>query len=440
MSDRPNVGALLDRPLGAYRIAVFLLCALVMALEGFDMYMIGSIVPAIASGLGIGPAAMGQVFVAQGIGLAIGYTFVSPIADRAGRRPVILGCVTGFALVTLLAVLAQSVTALAVLRLVAFIFFGGVVPNTIALVTELSPRLIRQRMVVLLNAVFAVGSSAGMIIAPVAAANFGWTGAFWAAGLAPLLLLPLLVWALPESPRFLVLRPEGTERLRRVLSRIGAGAQADVATGFTTDEKPETRAPLASLFAPERIRTTLLLIVMGSMMMIVANIVPSWLPTYMQMLAGYSTAHAAAVIATSSLGAIVWPLCMIVLIRRIGIKATVALSYAFGTVSMALFAVQPLTALPATLMSIGFGAFVIGAVGGVYAMTSTLYPTSMRSTALGFTAGMARLLSIAGPAIGSFMLTQHFSQQGIAMVLSLPLAIALAATLALRLPRPVRPD
>jgi len=231
-------------------VIVFIALLPAYVLSIFYRSFLSVIAGPVMADLGIGPAAMGQVFVAQGIGLAIGYTFVSPIADRAGRRPVILGCVTGFALVTLLAVLAQSVTALAVLRLVAFIFFGGVVPNTIALVTELSPRLIRQRMVVLLNAVFAVGSSAGMIIAPVAAANFGWTGAFWAAGLAPLLLLPLLVWALPVSPRFLVLRPEGTERLRRVLSRIGAGAQGDVAAGFTTDEKPETRAALASLRAP----------------------------------------------------------------------------------------------------------------------------------------------------------------------------------------------
>ena len=163
MPDKPDTRAsididvLLDRPLGAYRLMVYTLCALVMAIEGYDMYMVGTMVPSIASAMGVEPSALASVFVAQGIGLAIGYTAIAPLADYYGRRPVILVCVAGFSVVTAATALAGTLTSMSAMRLLAFIFFGGAVPNLVAHVGEMVTPSRRQQQIIMLNVLYAFG-------------------------------------------------------------------------------------------------------------------------------------------------------------------------------------------------------------------------------------------------------------------------------------------
>ncbi|TKD50666.1 MFS transporter [Sphingomonas baiyangensis] len=426
-----DIESLLDRPFGGWRLAVFLMCGAIMAVEGFDMYMLGAIVPALAAGVGVSPAAIAGVFVAQGIGLAIGYTALSPFADRYGRRPVILLCVAGFGLVTLATVLATTLTHLMILRLVAFIFFGGVVPNTISLVAELAALRLRERMVVLLSAFLAFGAASGSALAPLLVNGFGWQGAFWAGGIAPLVLLPILYAFLPESPRFLIVKGSSPERVRRSLVRIvpeAAGIEQ-----FTTIEPRSEKVPVAALFAEGRFANTLLLTLAGGMMMLVGNLVASWTPTYLNALAGYSMQQGAALFATSSIGAIAWPFVMIVLIERIGLKNAVVLCYALGFAAMLSFMVTPFTPAWAVFLSVSYGAFVVGAISGLYALIAAAYPTQIRATALGWTSGIGRLLSIMGPAVGGFMLAEGYGQTPIALVYAVPLAIAGIAVALVRL-------
>src|SRR5690606_2008388 len=113
---------------------------------------------------------------------------------------------------------------LSALRFAAFVFFGGVVPNTISLVSEVSALKVRSRNVVLLNAFFAFGAAMGSALAPLLVDRFGWQGAFWAGGLAPLAMIPVLWVLLPESPRFLVVRQRPAAEIRKVLARIAPEA------------------------------------------------------------------------------------------------------------------------------------------------------------------------------------------------------------------------
>jgi MFS transporter, AAHS family, 4-hydroxybenzoate transporter len=191
--------------------------------------------------------------------------------------------------------------------------------------------------------------------------------------------------------------------------------------------------PVGALFAPGRRANTLLFMLAGGMMMLVGNLVASWAPTYWHTLSGFAMSEAAGLFALSSLGAIIWPLAMILLIRGIGLKRAVILCYGLGATSMLVFAIQPFTAALAAFLAIAFGAFVIGAISGLYALIAAAYPTPMRATALGWTSGLGRLLSIAGPAIGGYMLAAHWGPVAIALVFAIPLAIAGLAIAATRL-------
>lgn len=422
------IGKLLDRPLGTRRLLIFLLCGIIMAIEGFDMYMIGAIVPSLAAGLGVDSATVAQVFIAQGLGLAIGYTALSPFADRYGRRPMILLCVTGFGLVTLATIFATSITAVAALRFLAFVFFGGVVPNVISLVAEMVSVERRSRQVVLLNALFALGAAMGNLVAPSLVKAFGWHGPFLAGGLAPLALLPVLAWRLPESVRFMVLKEYPAARIRAGLR--GLGIDPGEAACFELDEPPSRKLPIAALFTGGRLANTLLLMLAGGLMMLVGNLVASWEPTYLHEMRGYEMDDAARIFALSSLGAIVWPFALIALIRLIGLQRSLVVCYALGAASMMVFAISPFTPALAGFLAITFGAFVVGAISGVYALIAAAYPTEMRATALGWISGIGRLLAIAGPAVGGYMLAERFDNISIALVFAVPLALAgIAASL-----------
>jgi MFS family permease len=429
-----DIEALLDRPFGGWRLMVFLLCGLVMAIEGFDMYMLGAIVRDLASGLGVAPAAITSVFVAQGFGLAAGYVFIAPLADRFGRRPLILACVAGFGLITLATTQAATLGEVSALRFAAFLFFGGIMPNIISLIAELSALKARSRNVILLNACFAFGAAMGSLLAPWLVSRFGWQGAFWAGGLAPLAMLPVLLLLLPESARFLVVRGRPVAQVRRVMRRIAP--EAESVDTFTTQEPPAGKVPVAALFSEGRLANTLLFMLAGGMMMLVGNLVASWAPTYWNALAGYPMHQAAALFAFSSVGAIAWPFVMIGLIRVIGLQRSLIACYALGATSMLAFAVQPVTPALAVFVGVTYGAFVVGAISGLYALIAAAYPTHMRATALGWTSGLGRLLSISGPAIGGYMLHAQWGQTAIALVFAIPLAIAGLAILAVRLRQP----
>ena len=419
---RTDIEDILDRPYGAWRWFVFALCGVAMALEGFDMYMLGAIVPALAAGLAVEPAAISAVFVAQGIGLALGYTFIAPLADRVGRKPVIVACVLGFGLVTLATALVSTLTMVSILRLVAFAFFGGITPNIIALVAEISPRRIRPRQIILVTACFAFGAAMGSALAPLIVNRLDWWGAFLVGGMAPLLFLPVLIFALPESPRFLVTAGRSTAQVNRVLRHITRDVNA--AAHYFLDEPPAGRASLKSVFAEGRLAMTLLFMLAGGMMMFVGNAVASWAPTFWHLQAGFPMSQAAALFALSSLGAIVWPLAMIALVNWIGVKRTLLFCYFAGGSSMLVYMIQPFTPALAAFMAIAYGAFVVGSISGLYAFISAAYPTQIRSTALGWTAGAGRLLAIFGPAIGGWLLAQGVGPFGVSLAFGLPLFIA----------------
>lgn len=429
-SETTDIEEVLDRPFGAWRWLVFVLCGVAMAIEGFDMYMLGAIVPALAAGLGVEPAAISAVFVAQGIGLALGYTLIAPLADRVGRRPIILACVLGFGVVTLLTAYVSTLAMVAFLRLIAFAFFGGITPNVISLVAELAPRRIRPRQIILVNACFAVGAAMGSALAPLIVSRFDWTGAFVAGGLMPLLLLPVLLIFLPESPRFLVIANRPAADVSRVLRRITPAAN-DVVR-YSIDEPPAGKGSLKAVFTEGRLAMTLLFMLAGGMMMFVGNAVASWAPTLWHLQAGFTMSEAAALFALSSIGAIVWPLAMILLVGWLGLKRALIFCFLSGGLSMMVYMVQPFTPVLAVFMAIAFGAFVIGAISGLYAYISASYPTWIRATALGWTAGVGRLLAIAGPATGGFLLAEGVNQTGVALVFGVPLLIAALAVALVR--------
>ena len=143
-----DVGAFLDqRRVSAYQIMVMLLCALIMYADGYDVMVMGFLVPTLARAFKVAPAALTFVFLMQAVGLTLGTYIVGPLADQFGRRRVLVVSAVLFGLATLSGVLATTVFQLGMIRLVAGLFFSAAIPNAIALTSEFSPSRMRGTLI-----------------------------------------------------------------------------------------------------------------------------------------------------------------------------------------------------------------------------------------------------------------------------------------------------
>ena len=133
MKDESTLTDLLDKqPIGAYQISVIALCFAIMVIDGYDLFIIGMVIPKIAADFGVKPASITPVLALQSLGLALGTALIGIMSDRHGRKKTLLVSVFGFAVFTLFSVLARDLYTFAFLRLVTGFFLAGVIPNATA--------------------------------------------------------------------------------------------------------------------------------------------------------------------------------------------------------------------------------------------------------------------------------------------------------------------
>jgi MFS transporter, AAHS family, 4-hydroxybenzoate transporter len=428
-----DVSAFLDRPkFGAHRILIFALCTLVMTVDGYDVFVVGYLVPALAQDFGVPLPAVTSIFVFQTIGLGLGAYAVSPLADRFGRRNIILICTALLGVLTLAGTLATSVGELAVLRFAASFFFGAVVPNLVAVTSEYCSARSRPILVIILFMGYTVGAGGGGSIASALAAQFGWRAAFWMGGLTPLMVVALLYVLLPESIRFMVLKGDRNDQVAARLRRIDPALDLSGTQSFTIREEKSGATPVIALFRDGRAPATLLLWLSYAMNLFVLTFIASWMPTFLRVFAGVELKQAGAIAALFSLGGIVSPLILGYFIDRHGATRVLSANYVAAGVSIVLIG---LTSADATLAAIGVfcaGLFVIGGQGGINALASMLYPTEMRATGVGWALGAGRVASVFGPMAGGAMLRGQWSAGSIFATVSVPVFIAALATICVR--------
>src|SRR5690606_27872793 len=201
---RFDVAAFIDeRPIGWREITTLVVVSIVLFIDGFDMYFFGKMLPAIADGLGVEPAAMTGVVFWQQVGMFAGAIVMPPLADRIGRRPVLgLGLLT-FGVLTLWAAWSTSPAMMAWLRGISGIFFSAMLPVALALLAEMTPRRRRASFISIALVCFSGANIASGAITAWALDIYGWQIGFWLGGALPLIAFPLLL-LLPESLTFRV--------------------------------------------------------------------------------------------------------------------------------------------------------------------------------------------------------------------------------------------
>jgi AAHS family 4-hydroxybenzoate transporter-like MFS transporter len=421
-----NVPQIIDaQKVGAFQIRIMVLCALAAMLDGFAAQMIGYVAPSLAHDMHLAPAALSRIFAVSLIGLMLGALTFGPIADRFGRRRVIVTCTLLFGMFTLATAFANSVNSLIALRFLAGLGFGGVMPNTIALTAEYSPQRRRGTMITIMFCGFPIGATiVGFAAVPILPA-YGWRGVFVLAGVMPLLLVPVLALLLPESIRHLVIHGKEKEQVRDLLTRVNPDLVFPSDAIFVVHEERAPGLPVLHLFRQGRALATILIWIAFFVSLLDIYLLSSWLPTVFHN-AGITLSLSVVATAVFQGGGVVASLILGIFIDRFGAFRTVAFIYVLGAVFVALLG---------HTHSIGFimgaaffaGAGIVGGQTGTNVLAATLYPTYIRSTGVGWGLGIGRIGSILGPIFGGIMLSLHFPLATIFLVAAISAFIGGAA-------------
>src|SRR3978361_2039656 len=409
-----DVAGFIDRqPVGGFQIKLLLTCAAVLFLDGFDTQAIGYVAPALAKEWGLSKAALGAGFSAGLFGLMIGALVFGPLADRIGRRKIIIFSTLAFGIGTLATAFISDVNTLLTIRFLTGLGLGGAMPNAIAMTSEFSPHRRRATMVMVMFCGFSIGAALGGLLAAALTPQFGWRSVCAVGGVAPLLLVPILALRLPESVRFLALTGQAPARVAELLGQIDRNAGFTSATKFVLHEPHIAGMPVLHLFREGRILPTLLLWVVFFRRLLYLYFLSNWLPTVLNDL-GASVSSAALIGSMLQVGGVVGTFALGSIIDRFSFRG-LALVY-----FIAVFAVGAIGQLGHSVVFVTMAIFAAGfcIVGGqiaANALAAAYYPTSVRSTGVGWALGIGRVGSIVGPLIGGMLLTMKWSTASVFM-------------------------
>lgn len=439
-----NVAQVIDgQKIGAFQLRAFLLCAAVLFVDGFDVQGITYVAPAISRDWNLARGSLGPTFSAGLFGVMLGALLFAPLADRIGRRRVIIWSCVAFGICTLLTVWVSSLGSLLVLRFFTGLGLGSALPNAIGLASEYAPQKRRASIVMFVASGISLGAIAAGMAAAQLMSTLGWRALFVVGGALPLLLALALVRWLPESIRFAALIPQGQAEAKRLLRNIKRDLGPDADVRIQSSDAEGGQATVTELFKEHRGRMTVLLWVAFFMSLLNVYLAINWLPTSLNA-SGFTVEQAAVITSMYHVGGVIGTYTLGLLMDRLGPHAMVMFAFALAVVGFYTFATVPGMAQGSTtalLMATGSG--VIGAQVGITTLASMSYPVAMRSTGLGWALGVGRVGSIVGPTIGGLMIATVADPKSVYLVCIVP-ALVGAASVALlrwragRMPEPVR--
>jgi AAHS family 4-hydroxybenzoate transporter-like MFS transporter len=440
-----DVGALLEHStIGPVQVRVFVLTMASLVMDGFDVQAMGYVAPAIIAEWGINPSLLGPVFAAANVGVLIGSLVFSVVADKIGRRPVLVGATLFFAAMSLATATAQDVTQLLWLRFIAGIGMGCIIPNSTALIGEYSPARSRVTLMMCITVGFTIGAALGGFVAAWMIPAFGWQSVFVFGGAVPMVVALFMIWGLPESLRLLALRRRGRPALARWVKELDPHVHVDDATEFVVDEPSRGGMPFVHLFREGRGVATLLLWVINFMNLLVLYSVANWLPTVITGM-GYQQQTAVLVGAVLQTGGAIGTFGLAWLIARRGFLPMLIGTFAVATVSIAFIGQPGLSLLLLTIIVFVAGWCIVGGQPGINALSATFYPTELRSTGVGWGLGIGRIGGIVGPLIGGVLLGRQWQPQELFWAAAVPALVttlafaALVFTMKMPAPGPSRP-
>ena len=397
-------------------------CTLIIIFDGYDLVIYGVVLPILMQKWQLDPVTAGALGSTALFGMMIGAMLLGTLSDRFGRKKMIVLCIVLFSGFTALNGFAQTPLQFGVMRFIAGLGIGGVMPNVVALMSEYSPRRIRSTLVAVMFSGYAIGGMLSAVLGIWIVPQFGWQVMFYLA-VIPLLLLPLIWTQLPDSVAFLVRQGKIAEA-RKVLAALTGKPLPDDAE-LAVHQPQKTEQSLAALFSNNRALSTLMFFQAFFLCLLMVYGLGSWLPKLMTM-AGYGFGSSLMFLLFLNIGGIIGAIGGGWLSDRFHPRPVLMLFFTLAAVSLALLGFKSHVAVLYFLVTVA-GATTIGSQILLYAYVAQFYPTAIRSTALGWSSGVGRIGAILGPVLGGALLAMQLSHQMNFLAFVVPGALAVIA-------------
>ena len=245
-----------------FHVKVMLIGALAMLVDGFDLGVLSWVLPKISDQFGVARTSLTWVLSMQQVGMVLGAFLIAPFADQIGRRTLLVLCLGGVAATCFVTIFTDSIWALAICRLLTGMFASSVIANMVALASELAPARQRSTVVTVVLAGAMPGALLGSAMQAFLLEPYGWHVAFWIGTAMPLLLVPVIYFLLPESPKFLAARNPDDPRLRAIVLALmpeGEGEAVILSQREMREKRPSSASLVRDLFKPGLALPTILL-------------------------------------------------------------------------------------------------------------------------------------------------------------------------------------
>jgi MFS transporter, AAHS family, 4-hydroxybenzoate transporter len=335
-------------------------------------------------------AAFAPVLASGLIGMLIGGAIAGVVGDRMGRRIALLGSVFLFGVLTTAIVLVDNVQTLSILRFFAGFGLGGAMPNAAALASEYVPRRHRPFAVTLTVVCVPLGGTIAGLVGAQILPEFGWRALFGVGGVLPLLLGLFLIWALPESPRYLARHPKRWPELAALLHRMGHHVAKDAA--FSDPTETIESVSVRAIFTPHFRRDTLALCASFFFCLLAAYAGVNWLPAMLSG-AGFDLALANYGLMSFNLGGVVGAILAAVIVSRLGSRLTM-MAMCAGAVAGAMLIASTSLRDQQVFVALAMLAWTGGLINGtqtlMYALAAHVYPATVRATGVGTAVAFGR--------------------------------------------------
>jgi MFS transporter, AAHS family, 4-hydroxybenzoate transporter len=379
-------------------------CLLAMMADGFDLLNASIAGPALIKEWGISRASLGPVFSASLVGFFVGAPFFGYLGDRFGRRLAIIISLILVGVTTLACAWATNLQELLWLRFLSGLGLGGVLPNVIALNAEFAPKRFRATVLVVTAMGISLGGTVPGIVGVTLMPTYGWPVIFVVGGIVPLVVGLCLIFAIPDSIKFMVLQGRHDEAVARLARKLDPRLTIEPGTRFVLDHaegSAKTRGSPLALFHHGWAAVTALVWLIFVLNLMANNLMNAWLPMIVQS-SGHSAAQGAYAGSLYQLGGTIGGLCMGILIDRFGLKVLVA-AFVLAVPVLVFTGTPGISDSVLLAMAFFSGCVIVGMQTALNASAGLIYPTDLRANGVGYALGVGRVGSIAGPLLGSML-------------------------------------
>ena len=398
-------------PMGAYQWMIVAMAAIMNLLDGFDVLALAFTATAIRNEFGLTAIELGYLLSAGLFGMAAGSLFLAPLADKIGRRPLLLMAVLLSTIGMLGSAFISQYQWLGFWRVITGLGVGGILAGTNVITSEYSSRKWRSFAISVYAAGFGVGAVLGGMFAVMLQGEYGWRSVFLAGAILTGIFLVLLFIWLPESIDFLTTKqPKNAEvRLNLIAKKIGLAGDWKLPA---KTEKVKTKLPISQLFSEKYLHSTLLIWIAFFAIMFSFYFISSWTPALLKE-AGMTTEQSVSVGMMISLGGTCGALIYGLLASRWTARGVLILFTVLSSAATIIFILSSSVLWIAMVFGILVGVLMNGCISGLYTLNPLTYDADIRSTGVGWSIGIGRIGAILAPTIAGQLLDMGWDKQSL---------------------------